>query len=624
MKGNKRIQVKRWWIALCVLALFGNNTCAALDAVQAGDISDAGQVQEQSQMQDASSEQSFEKEQGPNLSQPNPEPEKPEQSPGLGGVVTPEPAPETPNSSSYTVTLDSCTIGAGETREYTTVSPQFAGASLPEGYYAGDLTVEITGTVTIASGGCLSIGTLSIGSDAEASPVIRGTLSNTGLIVVKAGGCLKLTCAEIDLSGTGVLIVQEPGALVELTATTIDDSLVAWATPTVNNRNDQPDEVWLQNGVPLTADALPKTLRSNLQYLGSEERMNIEVVWDLSGYDGRTSGTLQLNGTFVDEDGQEIPSVVPLTITVNWYEPEQIVVTDTQWRGATACSAALTVRSLPENGAVWGEVSRDGLTWQRWSEFDVLVDDYGIITCIFYETDLTPSYYRVVAQDTQTMRLMVSEAFLMPEEEGEDQGGNRGGSTAFHPPARHPTAVTDAQDSEESEEEETETLADLSAWKELLGWDGLLSAVRVPDRANPMPSAPEDNSADTETPVQITSMVAIPKKEEDLSEQSIAGLIWEQMIQTAEVQDTDDSAQTQTMTAVPKSDLPQAEVEPQSEEVQSVIAQPEEIAEEQVIEQQEASGLSDPLQVVLIVVGLVVCVAIGITVAGFGPLRKKK
>ena len=54
---------------------------------------------------------------------------------------------------SHTVTLEGCTIGEGEIVTYTTVSSEFANAQLPEGFYAGELTLEITGPIVVERGG---------------------------------------------------------------------------------------------------------------------------------------------------------------------------------------------------------------------------------------------------------------------------------------------------------------------------------------------------------------------------------------------------------------------------------------------------------------------------------------
>lgn len=102
---------------------------------------------------------------------------------------------------SHTVVLEGGVVGPGEEISYTTVSPKFAGRELPPGMYAGDLTVEITGQIVVEAGGTLSIGTLSINSLDESSPVLRGTLSQEPLIVVKPGGTLRLTTVTLDMAG---------------------------------------------------------------------------------------------------------------------------------------------------------------------------------------------------------------------------------------------------------------------------------------------------------------------------------------------------------------------------------------------------------------------------------------
>ena len=91
-------------------------------------------------------------------------------------------APEKAQPESYTVTLDTQIIGDGETLSYTTVSSSYAGSIVPEGYYPGELTVELTGEIVVEAGGKLDIGTLSVGGT-EASPVLTGT----GRIVVRQG-----------------------------------------------------------------------------------------------------------------------------------------------------------------------------------------------------------------------------------------------------------------------------------------------------------------------------------------------------------------------------------------------------------------------------------------------------
>ena len=114
------------------------------------------------------------------------------------------------------------TIGAGQFVEFTTVASKFE-TDEELGYYAGELTVEITGPIVIEAGGELHIGTLAVGGS-EARPLIRGALSaDTPLIVVKAGGRLELQCVDFELSGTGVLIEQQAGGIVSLTSTSLPE-----------------------------------------------------------------------------------------------------------------------------------------------------------------------------------------------------------------------------------------------------------------------------------------------------------------------------------------------------------------------------------------------------------------
>lgn len=342
---------------------------------------------------------------------------------------------------SHTVTLEGCTIGEGETVSYTTISPQFAGQELPEGMYAGNLTVEISGQIVVEKGGTLSIGTLSIGSDQEASPVISGDVSQAPLIIVKAGGTLKLTTITLDIIGEGLFILQEPGSSISITDSQIPQELVQWAPPTVDNLYDAPDDLWLEKGTPLDFSQLPSTLLTNIQEQGQEERMELPVSWDTSSYDGRTTGECTFTGSFLDESGQTIPSMVPLTITVHWYQPDQLVVTDAKWSGQITCSAHFTLLELSEYAEVTGEISTDGgKTWDVWSNFDVGEDDQGNAVATFYEVENTPQYYRIVAVDSWIPAFWASESFLLPLEEGDDSGGNRGGSTTPVAPDREPTS----------------------------------------------------------------------------------------------------------------------------------------------------------------------------------------
>src|SRR5699024_2211600 len=66
----------------------------------------------------------------------------------------------------HDIELGPLTIGEGEALSYTVVGSQYS----PEegsGYYAGKLNVTFTGPIVIESGGCLSIGPVSIGGTEE-------------------------------------------------------------------------------------------------------------------------------------------------------------------------------------------------------------------------------------------------------------------------------------------------------------------------------------------------------------------------------------------------------------------------------------------------------------------------
>ena len=413
---------------------------------------------------------------------------------------------EASQTQSYTQTIGDCTIGEGQTLEYTTISSQFAGGNIPEGMYPGELTVEITGQIVIESGGCLSIGTLSIGGTDEAHPVISGTLSDQGLIVVKPGGKLILNSVEFDLQGQGFVIVQQPGGSVELTDTVIQNEFVQWAPETVNNLNDQPDDIWLEEGTVLTQQMLPKTLKTTVEYQGKESDAEVSVLWDLSGYTGITQGEVVVTGTFVNESGQVIQSILPLQIKVQWYSPERLVVTKAEFKGNNACSAELTVLQLPEGAQVWGEISEDeGKTWSVFDDVEILsVYDSDSLqsqsVVVFYVEDNTPLYYRVAASNVSSAEFWVSDGFLLPNEESEDQGGNFGGSISPVTPDRQP-------------EEETATDTTTDQWSSAWALDDS-EDISVKDE-----NQPEDSQSDNQNDVQTSQQQHTTDQDEDMTQQ---------------------------------------------------------------------------------------------------------
>lgn len=351
-----------------------------------------------------------------------------------GGVM------EGSDKKSYTVTLGDCTVGEGEELGYTTVSSQFSNASPEDGYYPGELTVELAGQIVVEAGGTLYIGTLTIGGP-EASPVLTGA----GTIVVKKGGHLRLISAVLEPQSQGPMIIQEEGGSVELVCTSAEEGSVQWSAPLVNNLYDSPDDVWIESGTKLTEGMLPSSMWVELQEQGQENYAEVLLFWDIGGYDGRTDGELTLTGHFVDETGQQLTSLVPLTIAVRWYTPGTLVVTDTQWKGSTVPTVQLIVRELPEDVCVWGEVSfDDGVTWSRWEEDDrfVVVEAEGKgWACVFSVTEGMEGLFRVAAEDpwADEYTCWRSAAFFMSEpEDSDDSEGNRGGSTSPDTPDRVP------------------------------------------------------------------------------------------------------------------------------------------------------------------------------------------
>lgn len=353
------------------------------------------------------------------------------------------PGGELPAYGAYQVTLDAQVIGNGKTLSYETVSPRPTGVDVPEGFYPGELTVELAGQIVIEDGGCLSIGTMSHDDPSQKSPVLHGALSTDGLIVVRRGGRLVLKGVTLDeLTGEGLLIVQEEGGSVEAHSTELSDDLVSWGPMTVNNFWDQPRDLWLEEGTVLTGTMLPDTLDTYLQYRGAQWKTTLTLRWDLDDYEDQTNGEYTLTGAFLDETGEALASVRRLALTVHWYKPDHLVIMSTSWRGDTSATAELRLKELPEDARdnVWGEISTDGgATWDRCEDFTWQEEVSGI-SCLFHVQGSAPRYFRVRAADERGHLYWVSDAVLLPKEETKpsDQGGNRGGSTAVIEPSRTP------------------------------------------------------------------------------------------------------------------------------------------------------------------------------------------
>lgn len=349
--------------------------------------------------------------------------------------------PETPEIPSYTVQLPAQTIGAGEAVEFTVVSPEFQDKELPDGYYAGALTVALEGQIIVESGGLLSIGTITVGGP-EIDPVIQGTHQSGGLIVVKSGGQLRLTGAVFETQGEGWLIVQEPGGSVVFSDMGANSQPIFWGPQLVDNLDRALDPVWLKAGTALTEAMLPQTMEAEVQLEGQETWQTLPLRWDLSQYDGQTDGALTLTGSFLGQDGQPLLSMRPLTVEIQWYTPETLTVVDSSYNGDETTSATITLLSLPENvtewGEVWGEVSRNGRSWSRWDNFSLLHNSEGLPVGTFFEVDSRPQFYRVAAAFPDEGNYWYSEAVLLFEEDSDDQGGNHGGSITPIEPDRRP------------------------------------------------------------------------------------------------------------------------------------------------------------------------------------------
>lgn len=153
-----------------------------------------------------------------------------------------------------------------------------------------------------------------------------------------------------------------------------------------------------------------------------------------------TTVTLDMagEGILLDQDGEKLLSMLPLTITVHWYRPDGLPVSQVIWKGNTSNSIHFVVESLPDQAQVHGAQSEDGKTWHTWSNFDVTTNDAGEIFCNFYQVDSSPMYYRLAASSWLEPNFWSSKAYLLPQEQGEDTGGNRGGSTTPQAPQREP------------------------------------------------------------------------------------------------------------------------------------------------------------------------------------------
>ena len=266
---------------------------------------------------------------------------------------------------------------------------------------------------------------------------MSGTLGGEPLIVVKAGGSLSLCDVTLALAGEGFLVRQEAGASATLTAMEAP-GLIDWGPPLVENEERAPEDLWLPEGTVLTQEDA-QTFGAYVVREGERELGELALRWDLSSYDGQSSGELELIGVFLDTDGEPLLSRRPLRLLVHWSEPDALAVTDAVFRGDQAGLALLAVRGLPQDARVWGEVSEDGgKTWTRfpaklfpralWRGYGLCVPGGGKGTA--------PFRVAACAGDETVLR---SEAFLLPVQESEGiQGGSRGGAVTPMPDHREP------------------------------------------------------------------------------------------------------------------------------------------------------------------------------------------
>lgn len=369
---------------------------------------------------------------GPEQTEEVPEPQEPEK-------------PET--VSSWQVSLPGgLVVEAGACVDYLTV----AAGLLPEpagGYYPGGLTIETDGQIVVRAGGSLTIGKFAIGS-AEPSPVLRGTLREDGLIRVEAGGRLTLNGVTLETAGEGGCVLwQEDGGLVELHDTDLAGS-VRWGAPVVDNTYGALRDLWLEAGTPLTEDILPAEKREWLMDEGVSHQVTLPVRWTIP--EGESAGEVTLTGVYLDENGEPLISAQPLTLTVHWYTPETIVITDTVWIGDKSSTVQMYVNLLPEDARVWAECSEDD--GASWTQLELLDCDAGALCCVISPPDNTPRLYRLAAESWDGTRHWVSDSVLLPEEDTEDQGGNRGGSIDPLPPEREPEAPDDGTASGQEDE----------------------------------------------------------------------------------------------------------------------------------------------------------------------------
>ena len=549
-------------------------------------------------------------------------------------------SPQESHTESYTVSLDNLHIQDGQHIYYTTISSENLGNSIPEGYYPGDLLVEVTGAVVIEAGGSLTIGTLSLGGP-EKSPIL--SFSQSGQIIVKAGGQLILTDTILSPSKEDLCIIQEPGGSVVLQMTQVDPQLIQWSGPLVNNLYTAPDDLWLTTGTPLTTEQLPSTMNVSVENKGTEEDTLLLLAWNLDEYNGQINGELTLTGNFLTDTGQILTSMLPLKITVHWYSPEKLIVSSAVWKGETVPTVQLTVENLPEFVTIWGEVSADhGATWTRWEsedEFFVAPVESKGNACIFVLPDETPRMFRIKAEDSWKHLYWQSEEFYLHPEEQDDSGGDRGGSVSPISPDRQPDAT---ENLEENAPSGTDAQGDwlkeiFSSWPvtEVFASMEVAADEHKPEVSSQPQSAP---SKDEESPSQPIQNSVEAEKSGQLAEgsephpqaaQDFVGT--EPTVRQGRAQsDTTEYAPETTQKdesssnsiVFPDTETPDSQSEPSQEEPALTSALPS--PAEPLTPAAQGASLSVTAQVLLVILGFGVCAAVSMIIAGFLHFPKKK
>lgn len=530
-----------------------------------------------------------------------------------------------PDSKNHVVELGDCVIGAGEIVSYTTIDVSFP-SDIASGNYSGELTISLKGDVVIESGGELGIGTLSIGGS-ESSPVLR---AEGGSITVEAGGRLSLTGVVLEPQEDAAepFLLQKDGGLLTALAMDIPEGAVGWGAPLVDNTYRSPDDLLLPEGTALTEEMLPETLFCTLQHEGKETDKNLAVSWELSAYDGQSSGELTLTGQFLDEEGAVVLSFRPLELTVRWYRTQELLVSDAEWKGGEAAAVTLTVQNLPDPdsfyGDIWGEVSADGgETWEAWEEGDSFsiagIQNSEAYACIFAVPDSTARWFRVCAQEWRNEAARWESAWyeVSPDEEDDDISGNRGGSTSPNPPYRLPALAADP--GEETDEPPAADSPDGAEQETVQEEGGTASGGETAPEAEPETdedAPPPALTAPEQTPSAPDAAAVNSAAEEEAEFSDTA-------VEEPPLAGAENDAAEETLELKPEHGFANAEDLEDAEKAEPGAGAPEteETAHMEAEQQKESKGLPLPAQAGLAAGALALCCAGGMAYAGVGPFK---